>query len=96
MLEKPTMLTELKAAMRIVHDKLDSDLQLNIDACKLDLQRVGINTDSLNDLLKKAIELYAKWQYDYNGKGEQYRKNYESLRDALSMSGDYNGGDKNV
>lgn len=90
------MLEGLKTAMRIVHNRLDDDLQLNIDACKLDLQRVGVNTDSLDDLQKKAIELYTKWQYDYNGKGEQYRKNYESLRDALSMSSDYNGGDKNV
>ena len=101
------MIEELKQAIRITHDKLDDDLKSNVDACILDLKRVGVTIPSADgdiygfagdSLEKKAIELYVKWQYNYCGKGEQYRQNYESLRDSLSLSGNYNGkdGDKDV
>lgn len=95
------MLGQIRSALRITHHKLDDDLQLNIGACKLDLQRVGVDTSSQYDtekgaIIQKAIELYVKWQYDYCGKGEQFRKNYESMRDALSLSSDFNGGEKHV
>lgn len=95
------MLEQIRSALRITHHKLDKDLWLNIDACKLDLQRVGVDISSRYDdgksaMIQKAIELYVKWQYDYCGKGEQYRKNYETLRDALSLCSDFNGGGKNV
>lgn len=36
------MLTEVKLAMRINHNSLDSDIQRNIDSCVEDLVRVGI------------------------------------------------------
>lgn len=90
------MLDIIKTSLRISHDKLDSDIQLNIDACMLDMERVGINTRYDNDLLTKACELYVKWQYDFNKKGEQYKANYVKLRDSLSLSTDYMAGDKIV
>ena len=91
------MIDELKKALRLSHDKLDTDIKSNVDACILDLQRVGVKIPSadsdLNRLEMKAVELYIKWQYDYGGKGDQYRKNYETLRDSLSLSNGYNGMD---
>lgn len=84
------MLGSIKSALRISHDKLNTDIQNNIDSALLDLRRVGVNDKKEDKLVMKAVELYCKWQYDYQGKGEQYGKNYEKLRDSLSMAGDYN------
>ena len=86
-------LAELKTAMRINHSRLDSDLENNINACLLDLKRAGIKIDediSGNQLIGKAIEIYVKWQYDYDEKGERYEKAYKDLLNALALCGDYN------
>ena len=99
------MLEQLKTSLRISHNKLDDDLKANILACIEDLKKVGVayvdyksNSDDFygSELQSKAIELYIKWQYDFNGKGEQFRKNYESLRDSMALSNLYNGGDPDV
>lgn len=99
------MLEQLKTSLRISHNKLDDDLKANILACIEDLKKVGVtaieydgNKDDFigNELQLKAIELFIKWQYDFNGKGEQFRKNYESLRDSMALSNLYNGGDTDV
>lgn len=95
------MLDKIKVAMRIFHTMLDTDITSNIDACMLDLQRVGISKekavpDSPDALIQKAAELYCKWQYDFNGKGDQFQKAFENLRDALSLCEDYTEGAPNV
>lgn len=96
------MLERMKLSLRIYHNALDDDIQGNIDACMLDLQRVGVsktaaNSESKDALIIKAAELYCKWQYDFNGKGEQCKQAYEKLRDALSLCDNYiAGGETNV
>lgn len=96
------MLDKIKLSMRIFHNVLDTDIQSNIDACMLDLQRVGISKnhavkESKDALICKAAELYCKWQNDFNAKGEQYQKAYEKLRDAISLCDTYaESGDANV
>lgn len=84
------MLEKIKLSMRIFHNALDGYIQSNINACMLDLQRVGVRKDiatpdSQDGLIQKAAELYCKWQDDFNGKGEQYQKAFENLRDAISL-----------
>lgn len=88
------MLEKVKLSMRIFHNALDSDIQSNIDACMLELRRVGVlksvaNPESEDALICKAAELFCKWQYDFNGKGEQYQKAFEKLRDAISLCDSY-------
>lgn len=83
------MLNDIKLSMRITHNKLDGDIQRNIDACMLDMKRVGISVDKPSGLLTKAAELYCKAEYDYLSKGEMFRKNYVELRNAMSLSGEY-------
>ena len=89
------MLKKIKLSMRISHNAIDEDINSNIAACMLDLQRVGVHkTIAINTsedaLINKATELYCKWQFDYNGKGDKFEKAYISLRDALSLCDDYN------
>lgn len=78
----------IKKTMRISHGKLDEEIKNNIDFCLLDLERVGVNK-SKEKLVNKACELYCKSEFNYEGKGEQYRIKYEKLRDALSLCGEY-------
>ena len=88
------MLEKIKLSMRIFHNAIDEDIKFNIDVCMLDLKRVGIHetvavTDSKNPLVIKAAELYCKWQNNFQGKGDQYQKAYEKLRDAMSLCESY-------
>lgn len=88
------MLEKIKLSMRIFHTMLDTDISSNIDACMLDLQRVGLSAEvatsgSEDALIVKAAELYCKWQNDFNGKGDQFQRAYENLRDAMSLCDTY-------
>lgn len=84
------MLEVIKTALRIKHNELNEDIQRNVDACYFDLKRVGVNEVLQDPLIVKSVELYCKWQYNYENNAERYRIAYENLRDALSLSGDYN------
>ncbi|MEN6391087.1 MAG: hypothetical protein ABFD04_11780 [Syntrophomonas sp.] len=84
------ILDDVKANLRISGNALDDDIQSDIDAALMDLQRVGIDTsDQYQPLIIKAVKLYCRWQQDYMGKGEQYYKAYTGLMQALSLAGDY-------
>ena len=84
------MLAAVKENLRMSGATLDDDLQDDIDAALMDLERVGIDTsDQYQPLILKAVKLYCRWQQDYMGKGEQYYKAYTGLMQALSLAGDY-------
>lgn len=98
------MLDKIKTSMRISHNALDEDIYSNMDAALIDMVRVGIQPYLLEDnnpvikedskilkdeLVRKAIEYYVKWNFDYQEKAERWEKAYNSLRDALSLSGEY-------
>ena len=78
---------EIRKSMRITHTQLDSEIERNINTALRDMRRVGIDSTREDALIEKACELYVKSQFDYQGKGDRYQKNYESLRDTISLSG---------
>lgn len=80
---------DIKKSMRISHDVINDEIERNIDTCLHDLERVGVDTKKESTLTNKACELYCKWQQDYQGKADQYKRNYEELRDAMSLAGEY-------
>ena len=80
---------QVRKKMRISHSRMDDDIASNIEAARLDMGRVGIDPGVDNALVDKAVELYCKAQFDYLGKGERFRENYEGLRDAMSMAAEY-------
>ena len=77
---------EVRKRMRITHAYMDDDIRSNMEAARLDMSRVGIEAGKDDALMDKAVELYCKAEFDYLGKGDQFRKNYEDLRTAMSMS----------
>lgn len=84
-----TNVEKIRRSMRINHTLLDEEIEKNINTALRDMRRVGVCVPEDDDLTDKACELYVKSQFDYQGKGDQYQKNYENLRDAMSMSGEY-------
>lgn len=94
-----------KKNLRISHNRLDDAIKDDINAALSDLERVGVlpfkymdgavveDEDGYkvlkDELIRKAIEFYLKWQYDYMGQADKWEKAYEKLRDALSLSEEY-------
>lgn len=86
-----TTLEKIKLAIRRSHDKLDEDLQADIDACLADLRVVGIiHAREEDPLIFNAIKLYCRaMNTDDPAKGAEYLKRYEALKSCLMMAEGY-------
>lgn len=85
------MLNKIKLALRISHNALDADISDIIEACKLDLARMGVtNTLDTDFLIIQAVKLYVKWQLNFEGEADRYMNAYTALAQSLSLCGDYN------
>ena len=94
------MLNKVKTALRHSSDALDGEIQDTIDACYRDMTRVGIAIYDENNNVKESIKTdalivscqkqYARWQFNFENAAERYKNAYESMRDGMSLSGDYN------
>lgn len=91
------MLDKVKIALRMKGTSLDSDVQETIDACKADLQLAGVqaggletgDTEPSDPLIRRAIILYAKATYDFEGQGDRYQRAYDALKMSMMLAGDY-------
>ena len=88
-----TILTEtIRAALRISSkaEAITAEIDDCIEACKRDLQQVGIkNLDESDALIKRAITIYCKAEFGFSEKAQQFRQSYDSLKVALSLMEDY-------
>lgn len=88
-----TTLEKIKLAIRRSHDKLDSDLQDEIDACLADLRVVGItgkNATEGDPLILNAIKLWCRSiNTDEPAKAAEWRARYDSLKACLMMAEGY-------
>lgn len=88
-----TIVQEIKTALGWSHNKLDDDLETTVQAAKQRLRMVGVREIEEDDALtREALKLYAKGKYNYQGDGPRYMDAFGRLADAMSLSGDYNGG----
>ena len=87
-----TVLEKVRSALRIKHNNLDNELRDEIAACQIDLNLAGVEkTDPEDYLINEAIKLYCRAKHNFEGEGERYQKNYEKLKNALSLSSKYGG-----
>ena len=86
-----TTLDIVKLAIRRSHDKLDADLQADIDFAKADLRRVGIvHADEGDPLILNAIKLYCRsTNTDDPAKSAEWLRRYEALKACLMMAEGY-------
>lgn len=84
-------LYKIKQAIRVTHDKLDDDIQSDIEACEADLHVAGIiYADPSDPLIFNAIKLWCKAYYtDDVVKSAEYLKRYEALKACLMMAEGY-------
>jgi hypothetical protein len=75
----------------------DIEVQDLIDAARQDLKLAGISSvkadaeDNIDPLIKRAITTYAKANFGYdNPDADRLKDSYESLKNHMSLSGDYN------
>lgn len=83
------LLESVKTDLRISHSKLDGDILENINAARLDMKRLGVDADLDNDLVKKAIKLYVRWQYNFENQADRYMNAYQDMILVMSMAKDY-------
>lgn len=85
------LLYKIKQAIRRTHDKLDEDLQADIDGCVADLRAAGvIYADETDPLIYNAIKLWCRaLDTDDTAKSAEYMKRYEALKASLMMAEGY-------
>ena len=88
------MLDKVRLALRITHDRLDSELLDLINACIYDLTIAGINKiDESDPLIQQVVKTYCKAEYEEDvQKANRLNQAYVSLKIALCLSGEYTAG----
>ena len=84
-------ITKIKLGLRISHDKLDQDIQADIEACLSDLRVCGILEPRETDpLIFNAIKLWCRSLYtDDTAKSAEWLRRYEELKACLQMAEGY-------
>lgn len=86
-----TILKKVKLSLRTSHDRLDEDIQADIDACLADLKLHGVIYAAVDDpLMFNAVKLYCKSLYtDDPAKSAAFLQRYTNLRDSLKIAKGY-------
>lgn len=88
-----TLTAKIRRALRIngTDSGITAEINDSIEACRRELAEVGvINVADTDALIMRAYILYARADFDFCGKGEEFRKSFVSLKGALAMAEDYN------
>ena len=86
------MLEKVKLALRYSTQRFDDELNALIDACRDDLQRVGVDGGRLysdSPALTNVVICFCKWQLNYQNRGLEWGKLYRELRQDIALDGDY-------
>lgn len=88
-----TTLEKIKLAIRRSHNKLDEDLQADIDAALADLRAVGITGPKAvetDPLIYSAIKNYCRsTSTDDTAKAAEWLRRYEAQKASLMMTEGY-------
>lgn len=96
-LDLTLIILKIKQGLRISHDKLDDDIQADIEACLVDLRVCGIvHADVETDpLIFNAIKLWCRSLYtDDTAKAAEWLRRYEALKSCLMMAEGYGWAEK--
>lgn len=85
------ILTKIKTAIRVSHNKLDEDIQADIDACLADLRACGVVYAAENDpLIFNAVKLWCRSLYtDDPVKAAEWLRRYTAMKACLMMTEGY-------
>lgn len=83
------LIVDIMGFVRVKTDKAQREIEDSVQACLMDLERNGIYIQTIDATIKQALKLYCKGNYGYDENSEKFMRAYESLRDALALSSDY-------
>lgn len=85
-----TTLESVKMALRIVTNAFDSELTDLINAACLDLGLAGVTeTDTSNNLVKRAVITYVKMHFGEPENYERLKASYDEQKAQMSMATGY-------
>ena len=79
------LIDDVKVALRVTTDAMDSEVQMLVDAALADMRRVHVREELLDEddmapLVKSAVCLYAKARFGYdNDEAEMFDESYRQL-----------------
>ena len=83
--------TSYRKLLRITSDAMDEEIIDLFDAALGDLDLSGVINLDVDPNIKRAINLYIKWQFGYdNPDADRLQRAYESRKGHLSLAGEYN------
>ncbi len=86
------MLEKIKLALRRTGNTFDDEIQNCIDYVERDIQDLGVQAyDENNPRIINLTTLYAKSVFNFDNKGDWYLKEYERLRNQITLQGEYIG-----
>lgn len=89
------MVKDMKKALRVTSEDAEGEIEDLIAACLSELEMSGVYAVDENDpRIKQAVKLYCKAHYGYDEHTEKFSAAYESLRNAMALSGDYRRADE--
>lgn len=91
------LIDDVRTALRVTSDMTDVEIQMWIDAAKVDMLRCGVKPELVNDktmypLVRSAITCFVKGQYGYdNSEAPRFLDSYRLMLAALlnSKSNEY-------
>jgi len=85
-----SLIRSLMRAVRTKSDQGEEEIDDLVHECIADLEIKGVYvTDYADTLFRAAAKLYCKAHYGYDADNEKYQAAYDSLADAMALSGDY-------
>lgn len=83
------MLDEVKLALRIVTPAFDTEISGLIAAALLDLGVAGVLTDTVDDLVKRAVITYCKMHFGSPDEYERLKSSYDEQKAQLQTATGY-------
>lgn len=87
------LVTLIRNALRISNtgEAITAEITNSITACLLDLKAQGVvKLDQTDGLIIRAITLFCRSEFNFNGKAEQYRQSYDLQKMSIALDVDYN------
>ena len=80
-----TLLDQAKIALRVDNEAFDEEIEMLIEAAKLDLQESGIDLSSNDGLINTAIIMFVKSNFGYDNldSGKQFRA-YDAINRKMA------------
>lgn len=87
------MLEQVKIALRVSGNDLDTEVTDLIEAAKADLLLSGVHKDKILDtdpLIKRAVIIYCKAHFGYdNPEADRFLQSYNMIKQHLTLSAEY-------